>query len=374
MADPVKKKTTVCLSMIVKNEAHVIRRCLESVIPFIDTWVISDTGSTDGTQDLIKDIMKDVPGELIERPWKDFGHNRQEALAHASGKADYIFIIDADDFLETDDGFSFQNLTEDAYHIKKVHGGHQYYVLNIVRNDIGWHWCDVLHEYLDNENTHTIGKIDDARIAVGKDGARSRDPNTYVKDAAILSRALKSDPNNTRYQFYLAQSWRDAEEIGFAIKHYNKRIKMGGWSEEIFWSKYQVAILKSRRGDAWSECMAQYLDAYEHTPTRAEPLYQIGMHYQLAEAWDMAWLFLSRASQMQAPNDSLLFVDHSVYQYRAPLEAGVAAYYLRMFEQASELNQRVIDCPKASDYYIELAQGNLQLCADEIQKRDMKAA
>ncbi|MGW8788902.1 glycosyltransferase, partial [Heyndrickxia sporothermodurans] len=45
-------RKTICLSMIVKNEASVIRRCLDSVRPLIDTWVIIDTGSTDGTQDI----------------------------------------------------------------------------------------------------------------------------------------------------------------------------------------------------------------------------------------------------------------------------------------------------------------------------------
>ncbi len=57
---------TVCLSMIVKNEATVIRRCMESVRPIIDYWIIVDTGSTDGTQDVIREHLKDLPGELGE--------------------------------------------------------------------------------------------------------------------------------------------------------------------------------------------------------------------------------------------------------------------------------------------------------------------
>jgi len=374
MVDTGKNGTTICLNMIVKNEAHVIRRCLESVLPVIDTWVISDTGSTDGTQDIIREIMQDVPGELIERPWENFGHNRNEVLKHSSGKADYILIIDADEWFEFEEGFSFQNLTEDAYYIDKVQPGQRYSVCNIVKNDIGWSWHGVIHEYLDNESHGTTGVVEDAWIMVLQEGARSLDPDTYRKDAALLTKALKKEPDNTRYRFYLAQSWRDAGEPGFAIKNYQKRVKMGGWEEEIFYSKYQIAMLKQQRGDEWTDCMMHYLAAYEHMPLRAEPLYQIGMHYQNEQNWEMAWLFLSRASQMDVPTDCILFIDHSIYQYRAVLEAGVAAYYLRMFEKSAALNRRVIGCPNAPDTYTELAQNNLQLCLEEMQNLEVDAA
>jgi hypothetical protein len=66
--------------MIVKNEASVIRRCLDSVIPVIDSWVIVDTGSTDGTQDIIRSHMSSIPGLLHQSEWRDFAYNRSESL------------------------------------------------------------------------------------------------------------------------------------------------------------------------------------------------------------------------------------------------------------------------------------------------------
>ncbi|CAN5517015.1 hypothetical protein BH11ACT8_BH11ACT8_30930 [soil metagenome] len=55
--------TGVCLSMIVKDEAHCIEECLASVLPLITRWVVVDTGSTDGTQDLVRSRLAAHPDE-----------------------------------------------------------------------------------------------------------------------------------------------------------------------------------------------------------------------------------------------------------------------------------------------------------------------
>ena len=59
-------KPRICLNMIVKDEAHVIERCLASVIPHITSWCISDTGSTDNTIEVIENVMAKagLPGKV----------------------------------------------------------------------------------------------------------------------------------------------------------------------------------------------------------------------------------------------------------------------------------------------------------------------
>src|SRR5215467_7415772 len=108
----------LCLNMIVRNEAPVIARCLASVRPIIDYWVIVDTGSTDGTQEAIRTLMADLPGELHERPWRNFAHNRNEALNLAQSHGEYVLWIDADDMLELEPQFKMPALQADSYMLR----------------------------------------------------------------------------------------------------------------------------------------------------------------------------------------------------------------------------------------------------------------
>src|ERR1700722_16895613 len=209
---------SVCLNMIVKNEAKVIARCLESVKPFIDAWVIVDTGSTDGTQAIIRSLMADLPGELHERPWKDFGHNRSDAIELARGKGDYLFVIDADDLVAAPPRFAFPKLTHDSYQLRVEDAGTSYHRLHLFRSDLDYRYVGVLHEVLVSAGTRTMGRVEGLVYERAGGGARSVSPNKYRSDAAVLEAALAAEPTSARYAFYLAQSWRDCGENEKALQ------------------------------------------------------------------------------------------------------------------------------------------------------------
>src|SRR3954447_8386297 len=138
--DPVDEHPAICLNMIVRNEAHNIRQALDSVAPHITSWVIVDTGSDDGTQDVIRSHMSGlgIPGELHERPWRNFGHNRSEALTLAQGHGDYIWVFDADDiFVGTPD---FGRLSADVYTMRLRDGGVSYWVNGLFRDGMRWRY------------------------------------------------------------------------------------------------------------------------------------------------------------------------------------------------------------------------------------------
>lgn len=335
---------TICLNMIVKNEARVIRRCLDTVRPFIDRWVIVDTGSTDGTQALIREVLQGVPGELHERRWKDFAHNRNEALALARGQGDYVLVIDADEQLVAEPGFRMPDLDADEGLVlcRWRDSTVTWFRTTIIRAALPWRYVGVVHEGLVCDAPRSTRKIPGLAIHSFSDGARNADPaKKYEEDVRALEAALVEEPDNARNVFYLARSYHDAGQLERAIATYDRRATMGGWGEEVFYSLHQATALRQRLGRPWPEILNGYLAAYQSRPVRAEPLYEIAAHYRKSSEWALAERFARAACLLARPAD-VLSVDESVYEWRARDELAVAAFHLGKLTEALALNQALV--------------------------------
>lgn len=364
-------KKTVCLNMIVKNEKDVICRCLETVKPLIDYWVIVDTGSTDGTQKIIKDFMKGIPGELHERPWVDFAHNRNQALDFAKNKADYVLVIDADETFKLEQDFRLPNLDKDFYYIMTSFGGMKYARVQLVNNHLNWKWIGVLHEALDCPQAKNAATLQGITNVVFTDGARSKDPKKYYKDAKVLETALKKEPTNKRYQFYLAQSYKDAGELELAIKHYEKRVEMGGWDQEIYWSLFQVALLKERLEKPNAEVIESYKKAHNYRKTRIEPLYHLANLYRRIGNYQEGYKVAHQALSMPMTQDNL-FVAQWMYDYGAALEFSICAYWLEKYTEAELSSYLLLAKPDLPANVRECVQNNLKWAHAKLQEAKEK--
>jgi tetratricopeptide (TPR) repeat protein len=327
---------TVCLNMIVRDESAVIERCLASVRPWIDHWVIVDTGSRDDTRERIRRAMEGIPGELFERPWRDFGHNRTEALELAKGRADYLLFIDADETLGVAPRASWPALTQDAYSLEARFAELRYDRVSLVSTRLPWRWEGVLHEYLDAGRPVEQPRIAGFWIEVRSEGARSKDPRKFEKDAAVLEAAVAREPGNARYAFYLAQSLRDAGKLEAAREAYAKRATMGGWDEEVWYSLYQVARLAEAAGDERDRIVGAYLRAFEARPRRAEPLVALARYLRLRSEYHAAYLFAHAASMLALPGDRL-FVDATAYGWWGRDELALAAFYSGRVPEAAKV-------------------------------------
>ena len=114
-------RPSLCLCMIVKNEAHIVLETLHSIVHLLDYWVVCDTGSVDGTMQLIQDFFDraGIPGEMHSDPWVDFGTNRSLVFDRAYQKADYMWVMDADDTLVG--SMDLEQLELDSYSLRYGH-------------------------------------------------------------------------------------------------------------------------------------------------------------------------------------------------------------------------------------------------------------
>lgn len=357
-AEDIKEKKTVCLNMIVKDESSIITRCLQSVKPIIDYWVIVDTGSSDRTIDTIKEFMKDIPGEVHERPWKNFAHNRNQALELAKGKADYVLLMDADDVLEYDDNFKLPELHLDLYNSIIIYSSLQYDRPLLIKDKLDWKWYGVLHEYLSAPERGPAERLQGIRKMVKTDGNRSKDEKKYEKDAKLLEDALKEDPTNSRYMFYLAQSYRDAGNRELSLKNYAKRVEMGGWDEEVFYSMLQVARLQQDLGMSPEIFLKSFYDAYHYRPSRIEPLLSLARYYRGQNDFAQAYTISSIGMSVPMPKDSL-FIEKTAYDYDMALECSINAYWIGKYHECQAISKNLLNKTNLPEHVREIVEKNI---------------
>jgi tetratricopeptide (TPR) repeat protein len=224
-------------------------------------------------------------------------------------------------------------MTSDAYAVRMGRPEFSWWRNQIFRLDAKWSYVGVLHEYAACEKQNPIvQKLEgNYRVVARTLGARNKDITPiekYKKDAEVLEKALVDEPTNSRYQFYLAQSYFDSQQYDKAETAYIKRAEMGGWAEEVYYSIYRVAIAKALQNKPWPEVQQTFLDAYNYRPTRAEPLYHIAQVYrQKFNMPVLAYMFAKAAMDIPFPEQDILFVPDIVYNFGILDEISATAFY-----------------------------------------------
>ena len=319
----------LCLNMIVRNEATRLVRCLAAAAPHISCWAITDTGSTDGTPQLIEEFFKtvNIPGRMSTCPFVDFSRARNQALLAAQNSGlpfDYILLQDADMELKVIDP-NWKDLIKDqrSYDMFQLAGPLHYQNRRLVKRGEPMGYRGVTHEYLDVDTGGCIGK-EAAHFIDHADGANR--PDKFKRDIELLEKGLKDEPGNARYMYYIAQSYKEAGKPKKAIKWYKKRIAAGGWDEEIWSAQHMLAHCYKDLGQN-AKFIWHSLKAYNVRPQRAEPLYDVAKWFrEKPDQQHASLVFSEKALQIPKTGDAL-FVNDYIYDVGAWDEFAVAAFY-----------------------------------------------
>lgn len=346
---------TLCLNMIVKDESHIIEETLENICQHfkIDYWVISDTGSSDQTVQIIEQFFanKGVQGEFVHEPWQNFSHNRNMALNACLGKSDYILFFDADDSVQGN--LDLPHLEKDAYffQLSNENQSTKYLRKLIIKNNGQYVWRGVLHEFLESENEQAVGEIQGDYVVIsGRKGHRSLDQNKYLKDAQVLEKAyLEADDRDLlpRYAFYCAQSYKDAELFDQAIEWYKKRVELdSGWADEKYCSFEQIGLLYERKKND-KEALSYWQMGIAHDPQRAECWYHSARRHSWDQHKELAYCFAKQASELKMPEGNRLFLQKDIYKFWSVYEWCLNAYRLGKIEESYQAFKKLVqDCPE----------------------------
>lgn len=320
-------KSKFCFNTMVNNEAHCIERMLNTVWPYIDYWVIQDNGSTDGTQDIIRNFFeeKGIPGFLYQIDWwEGHGVNRDHciktALAADHG-CDWILRVDADEQLIVDEDFDwsvFDDTSIQSFNVCAIDNGCTYYRTWLWNAKEPWAFLpDKAHEtiYLDRdgigEEFQRVNLHMGMRHFLTNDGMTWVQPMKFLKDALNLE--IGNVPNrkvleDDYHLWYIAKSYNDChndvENFPYGQDHKEEYARRA-----IFYFKMYIYQVNPRyreegvitwRGQemAWYACFC------------------IGNLYDSLGNLDEAVLWLTRASEFCLERNENYFRLAQIYERR----------------------------------------------------------
>jgi len=326
----------LCLTMIVKNESKIIERLFDSVIRLIDCYSICDTGSTDNTIEIIKNYFekKGIPGQLIEEPFQNFEYNRTFAIHKAMDMkiADFLLLLDADMKIKINPNLNIQKLLcsgADIFSIYQGSDNFSYHNTRIIKCDKEIRYIGVTHEYVSFPSKMKTTLIPKELIFIEDIGDGGSKSDKFERDIRLLSKKVEEDENDARSWFYLANSYYDTGKHSDALRAYQKRVDIGGWAQEVFYSHYRMGMIYTQLKNE-PLMIFQFLKAYESCPERLEPIHKLVNYYREKGKHALAKGFYIMAESHKPRNnkDDFLFREDAVYNFLMDYEYTIIAYYL----------------------------------------------
>ena len=371
----------LALNFICKDESPVIENMLESAKDIVDLIVVNDTGSTDGTQQIIKNFGEKygIPTYVFERPFDDFENSRNHAMqklrdvvAELNWNPDQVhgFWFDCDETLVIDSKFNKSQFTKDLYMINTYIGQMKYTRNTFFKVSKPFRWYGPVHEFIvcDEQNI-TSGLAENIHVDVKMTG------NSWLGDIAEkyashsykLEAYINKNRQDPRWIFYTAQSWHDAasikdnkeeneERLRRSLKYYRERVsRTDGYSEEIYYAQYRIGTIMRIIEEPWHLTHMELLKAYQIDSLRGESIKVIIDYYLQIGDWNMAYLYSKFAkTTFHGKNPyptRLLFVDETTYIWKFAEAHAAACYYTGRMDEAKQTYQEIVNLTKTQPQY-----------------------
>lgn len=340
--------------LMIRNESRIIKRCIESCLKICDAVLVEDTGSTDNTVQVLREFLGTlpVPTRLVESSWINFGKSRTASFVSCqkfcsdlgwNGRHTYALAVDADMVMmcgETPIIDLKKKMTVSGYTLTQKAGTLHYINMRLMRLSDPWKCIGATHEYWELPSGESQGQIDDRILYIDDRNDGGCKSDKFERDKRLLIEELVHSPDNPRTAFYLAQTYKCLGKWKDSIKMYKRRIRIGGWFEEVWFSHYMIAwnfiqLGEFEKAELWVQ-RAQKYNSY-----RAEALIMLVrvLREKCGAHWK-AWHYLQEARKIKKP-DTALFLESEVYEWGLDLEAVLLLKHVSPIKR-----EGVIECIK----------------------------
>ena len=356
----------IILNLMIKNESRIIKRCLEAALPHVDAVALLDTGSTDDTIEVATQVLaaSGKPYKIAVEAFQNFGYNRTVSFQNAQAlcseigwDADntYAMAVDADMNICPSAAFRDFPLTLNGYTVIQSNGSLKYFNTRFMKCGHPWKCIGATHEYWSGDPTDRIPfeifYIDDKN-----DGGCKSDK--FERDVRLLTAEIAAEPNNGRSHFYLGQSLKDLGRFREAIEKYQRRIEIGGWREEVWYSYLQIGkcydhLKEPHNMELWMN------KAFDYHPTRAEPLYHLCRYFREHSEHYKSYHYYLKGRYIPFPKDDVLFIEDQVYNGLFEYENTILACYVNGRTKQDSLTDVLSYLNKRIPHYISNVWDNL---------------
>ena len=342
-----KYDNLINICIMVKNAGDGFRDILTQNLPFMDRYTILDTGSTDNTVSIIKEVLAGKRGELYEEPFINFRDSRNRLLELAGEHCHFNVMLD-DTYVLKGRIREFLDLARgddvvDSYSLTVEDTDTMYTSNRVTKPSRKLKYINLVHEIIETNLNVSIpyewGSIYDVKSEYMFERTKKRKQN----DIDTLLKMLEDNPSDPRTYYYIADSYICMKDWKNALEWFQKRVSMAGYNAEVQDSLYYIAVIKDMYlGYSWNECLEDYLRCYNNDPTRSESLYFIGMHYKNCGMFNVAFLYLKKAYDLGMPFIQMS-VRKDIYNFHIPKDLVSICYELKEYKLGEEAARKTLN-------------------------------